>query len=148
MTPTKSISDLLVNLTPKRISVTESSYKKTNITPQKSDQLLLKHNIRSNIRLNIQKGKEENLTVLVLSEGNADVFAGSPGNTEEKRQSAECHVSVETVYTAKPGTTEGDLKEHQEFFKGQSSITVYNALRSLVAHTDFHGMPLPLQTDS
>ncbi len=147
MAGSKQLTSILKNLTPKRMATVESSFEKTGLSPRKGEKLFL--NLKMNLDINLTSGKEESSekTVKIITTGNANVFTGLPDAPKERRQLAECLVKIETVYQAHTNTTKEDLKKHSEFFKGQSSVGVHYALRSLVANTDFHDMPLPLPSD-
>lgn len=139
-----AISSILTDLMPKRLATVESSFKKTDSTPRKGEKFFL--DLKINLDIQLKSGKEENAekTVKIITTGNANVFTGLTEDPNAKRQLAEFVVKVETIYHAHAKTTEEDLKNNSDFFKGQSSIVVYNTLRSLVAHTDFYNMPLPV----
>ena len=144
MASPKKLTNILTDLVPKRLATIESSFKKTESSPRKGEKFFL--DLKINLDIQLKDGKEENAekTVKIITTGNADVFTGLPDDPNEKRQLAEFVVKVESIYQAHANTTEDDIKKNSDFFKAQSSITVYNTIRSLVANTDFYNMPLPL----
>lgn len=147
MASSKKLTNILTDLVPKRLATVESSFKKTESSPRKGEKFFLA--LKINLDIQLKDGKEENAekTVKIITTGNADVFTGLTDDPNEKRQLAEIVVKVESIYHAHVSTTEEDIKKNSDFFKAQSSITVYNTIRSLVANTDFYNMPLPLPRD-
>lgn len=144
MASNKSITSILTDLSPKRLAVIESSFRKTAETPRKGERFFLELKLNLDIGLTGGRNESDEKRVRIVTTGNANVFSGTLDAPNEKRQLAECLVKVETMYEAKPNTTEDDLKRHGSFFTSHSSIAIYSAIRSLVANTDFHNMPLPL----
>lgn len=143
MAKLKPITTILVELMPRRMATIESSFKKTDHAPRKGDKLSLKLSMNLDITLKTPSQKNANKWVQVISNGNADVFAGNSEKEKDNQLLAKCFVKIESLYDACPDTEEEELKNHTEHFMCQSAIAIRDALRSLVASTDFHNMPLP-----
>lgn len=148
MAKLKPITDILIELMPRKMATIESSFKKTNHAPRKGDSLSLKLSMNLDITLRNPGQDGASKQVQVISKGNADVFAAGPEKGGGNQLLAECFVKIESLYDACPGTKEEELKKHTEHFMCQSAIAIRDALRSLVASTDFHNMPLPFPRNS